>query len=154
VVIGVLLQFTVMLLVGTCLRLCSLSTRNCGRDALIGSCSSGLASNVMSYPAANLTLSSHSPRSALTADYDAIVDETAGRRMVPIDFVGMMLTSSSSWIVPIGGNVTRLSRTPPSGRRLFMGFSCGWSRVAILAGAGRMDGPVEGLAPAGWQCST
>lgn len=123
VLVGVLLQFSVMPLLGYGLATAlGFSPEVAAGIVLIGSCSSGLASNVMTYLAgANLALSI-----ALTAAGTLLAPITtpfwmyflAGDK-VPIDFVGMMLQIMKIVIAPIGAALLHdyLKRASPGGRR-------------------------------------
>lgn len=124
VLVGVLLQFSVMPLLGYGLALAfGFSPEVAAGIVLIGSCSSGLASNVMTYLAgANLALSI-----ALTAAGTLLAPITtpfwmymlAGDK-VPVDFVAMMLSIIKIVIAPIGAALLHdyLKRAAPGGRRL------------------------------------
>ncbi|MGD9633588.1 MAG: bile acid:sodium symporter family protein [Pirellulales bacterium] len=123
VVVGVLLQFSVMPLLGYGLATAfGFSPEVAAGIVLIGSCSSGLASNVMTYLAgANLALSI-----ALTAAGTLLAPLTtpfwmyvlAGDK-VPVDFVGMMLQIMKIVIAPIGAALLHdyLKRASPAGER-------------------------------------
>jgi len=148
VAIGVLLQFSVMPLLGYGLAIAfGFSPEVAAGIVLIGSCSSGLASNVMTYLAnANLALSI-----ALTAAGTLLAPITtpfwmyvlAGDK-VPVDFVGMMLQIIKIVIAPIGAALLHdyLKRATPTGQRIVALFAAvgvawlvtlklgGWSYVA------------------------
>jgi BASS family bile acid:Na+ symporter len=132
VVIGVILQFTIMPIVGYGLAVgFGFPPEIAAGIVLIGSCSSGLASNVMTYLAkANLTLSvTLTAIGTLTAPLTTpLWMKLLAGRMVPIDFVGMMLDIIKLVIVPIGAALLHdyLKHAAPSGRRV----------VAALAAAG------------------
>jgi BASS family bile acid:Na+ symporter len=123
VVVGVLLQFSVMPLVGYGLAIAfGFPPEVAAGIVLIGSCSSGLASNVMTYLAgANLALSI-----ALTAAGTLLAPVTtpfwmyvlAGDK-VPVDFIAMMLSIIKIVIAPIGAALLHdyLKRAAPGGRR-------------------------------------
>jgi BASS family bile acid:Na+ symporter len=106
VVIGVILQFSIMPLVGYGLAVAfGFPPEIAACIVLIGSCSSGLASNVMSYLAkANLTLSiALTAIGTLTAPLTTpLWMKLLAGKMVPVDFVGMMLDIITLVIVPIG----------------------------------------------------
>jgi bile acid:Na+ symporter, BASS family len=129
VVIGVLLQFTVMPLVGYLLAIAfGFPPEIAAGIVLIGSCSSGLASNVMSYLAkANLTLSvTLTAVGTLTAPLTTpLWMKLLAGRMVPIDFVGMMLDIIKLVIVPIGAALLHdyLKHASPRGRRAVWGLA-------------------------------
>lgn len=143
VAVGVLLQFSVMPLVGYGLAIAfGFSPEVAAGIVLIGSCSSGLASNVMTYLAgANLALSI-----ALTAAGTLLAPITtpfwmymlAGDK-VPVDFVAMMLSIIKIVIAPIGAALLHdyLKRATPSGRRivaLFSAVGIAWLAVLKLGG--------------------
>jgi BASS family bile acid:Na+ symporter len=106
VVIGVGLQFTIMPLVGYGLAVSfGFPPEIAAGIVLIGSCSSGLASNVMTYLAkANLTLSvTLTAIGTLTAPLTTpLWMKLLAGRMVPVDFVTMMIDIIKLVIVPIG----------------------------------------------------
>jgi BASS family bile acid:Na+ symporter len=106
VVIGVLLQFTIMPLVGYGLAVgFGFPPEIAAGIVLIGSCSSGLASNVMTYLAkADLTLSvTLTAIGTLTAPLTTpLWMKLLAGRMVPVDFVAMMIEIIKLVIVPIG----------------------------------------------------
>ena len=124
VAIGVFLQFSVMPLLGYGLAMAfGFPPEVAAGIVLIGSCSSGLASNVMTYLAgANLALSI-----ALTAAGTLLAPLTtpfwmymlAGDK-VPVDFVGMMLQIMKIVIAPIGAALLHdyLKHASPNGRRI------------------------------------
>jgi BASS family bile acid:Na+ symporter len=148
VVIGVLLQFTIMPLVGYGLAVgFGFPPEIAAGIVLIGSCSSGLASNVMSYLAkANLTLSvTLTAIGTLTAPLTTpLWMKLLAGRMVPIDFVGMMLDIIKLVIVPIGAALLHdyLKHAPPRAR---------WVVVALAAiGAAWL----VALAFGGWETAT
>ncbi len=106
VLIGSVLHFTVMPLVGFSLaKLLGFSPEVAAGIVLIGSCSSGLASNVMAYIAkANLPLSI--TVTSITTMLAPIMTPTwmkllAGK-MIAVDFTGMMIEIIKLIIVPIG----------------------------------------------------
>jgi BASS family bile acid:Na+ symporter len=106
VVIGVMLQFTIMPLVGYGLAVAfDFPPEIAAGIVLIGSCSSGLASNVMTYMAkANLALSiTLTAVGTMTAPLTTpLWMKLLAGRMIPVDFVGMMLDIVKLVIVPIG----------------------------------------------------
>jgi BASS family bile acid:Na+ symporter len=106
VIIGVVLQFTIMPLIGYALAVgFGFPPEIAAGIVLIGSCSSGLASNVMTYLAkANLTLSvTLTAVGTLTAPVTTpLWMRLLAGRWVPVDFVDMMLTIIKLVIVPIG----------------------------------------------------
>jgi bile acid:Na+ symporter, BASS family len=132
VVIGVILQFTIMPVVGYGLAVSfGFPPEIAAGIVLIGSCSSGLASNVMSYLAkANLTLSvTLTAVGTLTAPLTTpLWMKLLAGRMVPIDFVGMMLDIIKLVIVPIGAALLHDYLKHASPRA--------WRVVVVLAAAG------------------
>jgi BASS family bile acid:Na+ symporter len=109
---------------------------------LIGSCSSGLASNVMSYLAkANLTLSvTLTAVGTLTAPLTTpLWMKLLAGRMVPVDFVAMMLDIIRLVIVPIGAALLHdyLKHASPRGRLIvFLAAAVGIAWLAVLAVGG------------------
>lgn len=134
VVVGSVLHFTIMPLVGYSLaNLFGFSPEIAAGIVLIGSCSSGLASNVMAYIArANLPLSI--TVTSVTTMLAPIMTPTwmkllAGK-MIPVDFVGMMTEIIKLIIVPIGAALLDecLEYLSPRGRKVVFAF-------AAIAGA-------------------
>src|SRR5262249_49371966 len=153
VVIGSALHFTIMPLVGfTLAKLLCFSPEVAAGIVLIGSCSSGLASNVMSFIAkANLPLLI--TVTAITTMLGPIMTPTwmkllAGK-MIDVDFFAMMIEIIKLIIVPIGAAMLDecLENASPRGRRVLFGFA-GAAGVLLIAGllggcdyvAGEMDG--------------
>jgi BASS family bile acid:Na+ symporter len=143
VVIGVLLQFTIMPLVGYGLAVgFGFPPEIAAGIVLIGSCSSGLASNVMSYLAkANLTLSvTLTAVGTLTAPLTTpLWMKLLAGRMVPVDFVAMMLDIIRLVIVPIGAALLHdyLKHASPRGRLIvFLAAAVGIAWLAVLAVGG------------------
>ena len=139
VLIGSVLHFTIMPLVGfTLAKLLGFSPEVAAGIVLIGSCSSGLASNVMSYIAkANLPLSI--TVTAVTTMLAPIMTPTwmkllAGK-MIPVDFIAMMIEIIKLIIVPIGAAMLDecLEHASPRGRRLILGFA-GAAGILLIAG--------------------
>jgi len=124
VVIGIILQFSIMPLVGFAIgHLFGFEPEIAAGMVLIGSCSSGLASNVMAYMArANLVLSVAVTAAGtllapvMTPLWMKLLASTA----VDVNFVDMMLQIIKIVIVPIGAALLHdyLRRAPPSGRRI------------------------------------
>jgi BASS family bile acid:Na+ symporter len=144
VIIGVVLQFTIMPLAGYTLAVgFGFPPEIAAGIVLIGSCSSGLASNVMTYIAkANLTLSvTLTAVGTLTAPLTTpLWMKLLAGRMVPVDFVGMMLDIIKLVIVPIGAALLHdyLKHAPPRRRQI----------VYIMALAGVLW--LIALATGGW----
>jgi BASS family bile acid:Na+ symporter len=138
VVIGVGLQFTVMPLVGyTLANLFDFPPEVAAGIVLVGSCSSGLASNVMTYIAkANLPLSI-----TLTAVATLLAPlmtplwmKLLASEMVPVDFVNMMLEIIKLVIVPIGAAMLAdyLVHASSAGRRT--AFALAGAAACVLIG--------------------
>lgn len=150
VVIGVVLQFTIMPLVGYGLAVgFGFPPEIAAGIVLIGSCSSGLASNVMSYLAkANLTLSvTLTAIGTLTAPLTTpLWMKLLAGRMVPIDFVGMMLDIIKLVIVPIGAALLHdyLKHASPRGRRIVVALAVAGAvwLVALAFGWGAVTNPL------------
>jgi bile acid:Na+ symporter, BASS family len=139
VLIGSVLHFTIMPLVGfTLAKLLGFSPEVAAGIVLIGSCSSGLASNVMSFIAkANLPLSI--TVTAVTTMLAPIMTPTwmkllAGK-MIPVDFFAMMIEIIKLIIVPIGAAMLDecLEHASLRGRRFILGFA-GAAGVLLIAG--------------------
>lgn len=145
VLIGTVLQFTVMPLTGYALaRLIGFPPEIGAGVVLIGSCSSGLASNVMSYLAgANLPLSI-----ALTSLSTVIAPlmtpiwmKLLAGQMIEVRFWDMMIEIVKLVVVPIGAALLHdyLKHAGPSRRRIVTAVSL------VLAGL------LAFLATGGWQ---
>lgn len=106
VLVGIVLQFTVMPLVGFGLaKSFGFPPEIAAGVILVGSCSSGLASNVMSFIArANLPLSITLTTFAtlLSPIMTPLWMKVLASEMVPVDFVAMMLEIVKLVLVPIG----------------------------------------------------
>lgn len=125
--IGILLQFSVMPVVGWGIaKALGMPPEIAAGVVLIGACSSGLASNVMSYIAeANLPLSL-----ALTAIGTVTAPVTTpfwmwllAGKWTAIDVVGMMMDIIKIVIVPVGAALLHdwLRHAPPAARRTLAG---------------------------------
>ncbi len=144
VLVGIICHFSVMPLVGLALtRIFNFPAEIAAGIILIGSCSSGLASNVMAYLAqANLALSV--TVTAITTMVAPIMTpfwmKLLAGRMVPVSFFAMMMEIIEIVIVPIGAALLHdyLKHASPRGRR----------RVMIFAGVGAVW--LVGLAAGGW----
>lgn len=124
VVVGVMLQFTIMPLIGYLLAIAfGFPPEIAAGIVLIGACSSGLASNVMSYLAkANLTLSvTLTAVGTLTAPFTTpLWMKLLAGRWVPVEFVDMMFNIIKLVIVPIGAALLHdyLKHASARGRRV------------------------------------
>lgn len=140
VFVGVFCQFTIMPLVGYSLAMTfDLPPEVAAGIVLIGSCSSGLASNVMTFIAgANLPLSI-----TLTAVATLLAPvltpmwmKLLARTMVEVSYVKMMLDIVQMVIVPIGAALLHdyLKHASPIGRRIVYGLvATGLAWFAFLA---------------------
>jgi BASS family bile acid:Na+ symporter len=138
VVIGIILQFSIMPLVGFAIgHLFGFEPEIAAGMVLIGSCSSGLASNVMAYMArANLVLSVAVTAAGtllapvMTPLWMKMLASTA----VHVIFVDMMLQIIKIVIVPIGAALLHdyLRRASVTGRRLVI--STAFASAAWLVG--------------------
>lgn len=155
VLVGVALQFTVMPLVGFSLaKLCGFPPEIGAGVVLIGSCSSGLASNVMCYLAgANLPLSiTLTAVATLLAPLvtpfwmTTLVGETVQR-----SFSAMAGDIIKMTIVPIGAAMLHdyLKTAPAQQRRIVGGvaLACAAAAVAIVASGGWSPGDDGSLNP-------
>lgn len=137
VFIGVALQFTVMPLVGFVLaKSFGFPPEIAAGIVLVGSCSSGLASNVMAFIAkANLPLSITLTTVAtlLSPLMTPLWMKILASQMVPVDFVAMMLEIVKMVIVPIGAAMLAdyLDHASSGGRRIV--FAVAAAAVTVLA---------------------
>jgi BASS family bile acid:Na+ symporter len=128
VLVGILCHFSVMPLVGFCLtRLFHFPPEVAAGIILIGSCSSGLASNVMAYLAnANLVLSvTVTAITTLLAPFlTPLWMKLLAGTLVEVKFVQMMLEIIKIVIVPIGAALLHdyLKRASPKGKRVVWTF--------------------------------
>ncbi len=133
VLIGLILQFSVMPLVGYSLaKLFGFSPEIAAGMILIGACSSGLASNVMTYIAnANLVLSVAltSVGTLLAPIMTPLWMKLLAGDMVPVSFVKMMLEIVKLVIVPIGAALLHdyLKHASTRGRRIV------WAAAGVAA---------------------
>jgi bile acid:Na+ symporter, BASS family len=155
VAIGVFLQFSVMPLLGYGLAMAfGFPPEVAAGIVLIGSCSSGLASNVMTYLAgANLALSI-----ALTAAGTLLAPLTTPFWMYMLagdevgnDYVGMMLTIMKIVIAPIGAALLHdyLKHASPGGRRIVGGLTLlgiAWLAAVAFGGWDYIAGKLQGNA--------
>jgi bile acid:Na+ symporter, BASS family len=143
VVVGFMLQFTVMPLVGYGLAtLSGLPPEIAAGVVLIGACSSGLASNVMNYLAgANLTLSV--TLTAITTMMAPVMTplwmKMLAGRMVEVSFVAMMIEILKVTIVPLAAALLDdyLKHASAAGRRVVMAMAAvgvGWLGFLALDG--------------------
>lgn len=116
VLIGVVLQFTIMPLVGTAIAYSfGFKPEVAAGIILIGCVSSGVASNVMTYLAGGnvpLSVTITSITTLLAPVVTPFWMKTLAGRLVPVPFVGMMLSIFNMIIIPIGAGlfVNRLLR--------------------------------------------
>ncbi len=116
VLIGVVLQFTIMPLVGTAIAYSfGFKPEVAAGIILIGSVSSGVASNVMTYLAGGnvpLSVTITSITTLLAPVVTPFWMKTLAGRLVPVPFIGMMLSIFNMIIIPIvaGLFVNRLLR--------------------------------------------
>lgn len=128
VMVGLLCQFSIMPLMGFLLsRMFAFPPEIAAGIVLIGTCSSGLASNVMAYLArANLALSvTVTTVATLCAPLATpLLMRLLAGTLVEVHFVGMMLTIIKIVVVPIGAAMLSdiLANASPRGRRLIYGF--------------------------------
>jgi BASS family bile acid:Na+ symporter len=131
VLVGVLCHFSVMPLVGLALiRIFHFPNEIAAGVILIGSCSSGLASNVMAYIAkANLALSvSVTAISTICAPFlTPLWMKLLANTLVKVSFLNMMLEITKIVVVPIGAAMLHdyLKNASARGRRVIM-----WLAVA------------------------
>jgi bile acid:Na+ symporter, BASS family len=152
VVIGIILQFSIMPLVGFAIgHMLGFEPEIAAGMVLIGSCSSGLASNVMAYMArANLVLSVAVTAAGtllapvLTPLWMKLLASTA----VDVDFVDMMLQIVKIVIVPIGAALLHdyLRRASSSGRRLVISVALVSATWLVVVAAGGWDWLAEHVA--------
>jgi BASS family bile acid:Na+ symporter len=144
VFVGIAGHFTIMPLVGwTLTQAFSFPNEIAAGMILIGSCSSGLASNVMAYLArANLTLSV--TVTAITTLLAPVMTplwmKLLAGALIEISFVNMMMEIIEIVLVPIEAALLHdyLKHAPPHGRRLVWGLAvvaAAW--LVFLAAGGR-----------------
>jgi len=145
VFVGVLGQFTIMPLVGyTLTKLFRFEPEIAAGIILIGSCSAGLASNVMAYLArANLALSitMTSVTTLLAPVMTPLWMKVLAGQLVEVRFVSMMLEIIKIVIVPVGAALLHdyLKSAPAQTRRLVHGISVAgliWFAAMIAAARG------------------
>lgn len=148
VVVGALLQFTVMPVVGYSLAIAArLPPEVAAGVVLIGSCSSGLASNVMNYLAgANLALSI--TLTALTTMLAPIMTplwmKLLAGRQVEVSFVGMMVDILKITFVPLAAALLDeyLQGASAKGRRIVGAIAtlgAVWLGILALGGWGFLE---------------
>jgi BASS family bile acid:Na+ symporter len=142
VFIGIALQFTVMPLIGYALATTLGFSPEVGAGiVLIGSCSSGLASNVMTFIAkANLPLSITltSLATMLAPIMTPLWMKFLAGRMIPIDAVAMMMEIVKLIMVPIGAAMLDdyLENASLRGRRIILASAA----IAVIALAAALFG--------------
>jgi bile acid:Na+ symporter, BASS family len=137
VFVGITLQFTVMPLMGFVLATSlGFPPEVAAGVVLIGSCSSGLASNVMTFIAkANLPLSITLTTVAtlLAPIMTPLWMKVLASEMVPVDFVAMMLEIVKMVIVPIGAAMLADFLEHASSRARSMVFTAAAAAAIVLA---------------------
>lgn len=143
VLIGILCHFTVMPLVGLALvKIFHFEAEIAAGVILIGSCSSGLASNVMAYIAkSNLALSV--TVTAITTMIAPVMTpfwmKLLANQYVPVSFFNMMLEIIKIVLVPIGAALLHdyLKHAPERRRKIVLGLAVsGAVWLAFLAAGG------------------
>ena len=151
VLIGLLCQFSIMPVVGfTLTRIFHFPLEIAAGIILIGSCSSGLASNVMAYLArANLVLSVTVTAVATLAApiMTPFLMKLLAGTLIEIAFFGMMLQIVKIVLVPIGAAMLHdyLKRASRAGWRRVLGLAAGsvlWLLFLGMGGAGWLRGAV------------
>jgi bile acid:Na+ symporter, BASS family len=143
VFVGIFCHFTVMPLVGLALtKIFRFTPEISAGIILIGSCSSGLASNVMAYMAkSNLALSV--TVTAVTTMIAPIMTplwmKLLAGEMVEVKFFNMMVEIIKIVLVPIGAALIHdyLKHAPPRGRKIVFGitiFALAWLVFLIFGG--------------------
>jgi BASS family bile acid:Na+ symporter len=149
VLVGIVCHFSVMPLVGLALtRIFSFPPEIAAGIILIGSCSSGLASNVMAYLArANLVLSvTVTAVTTMVAPFlTPLWMKLLAGRLVAVSFFNMMMEIIEIVIVPIGAALLHdyLKHASPPGRRRVLGaagLSGVWLVFLALGGWNRLQG--------------
>jgi bile acid:Na+ symporter, BASS family len=155
VLIGLLCQFSIMPVVGfTLTRIFHFPLEIAAGIILIGSCSSGLASNVMAYLArANLVLSVTVTAVATLAApiMTPFLMKLLAGTLIEIAFFGMMLQIVKIVLVPIGAAMLHdyLKHASRAGWRRVLGLAAGsalWLLFLGMGGAGWLRGAVAGPA--------
>jgi BASS family bile acid:Na+ symporter len=142
VIVGIVSQFTIMPLVGFALtKLFTFPPEIAAGIVLIGSCSSGLASNVMTYLArANLALSVTLTTFAtlLAPVMTPLWMKVLAGAYVHVNFVNMMMEIVKIVLVPVGAALLHdyLKFASPAGRRTVLGIGAvGAAYIALLVPA-------------------
>jgi bile acid:Na+ symporter, BASS family len=129
VLVGILCHYTIMPLVGFALtRLFSFPDEISAGIILIGSCSSGLASNVMVYLARGnlaLAITITSVSTMLAPIMTPLWMKLLAQQFVPVDFFDMMMYIVKMVLVPIGAALLHdfLKHAAPLGRRIVVGMA-------------------------------
>lgn len=142
VLIGVALQFTIMPLVGFAIaKLLGFPPEVAAGIVLIGSCSSGLASNVMTYIAqANLPLSITltSITTLLAPLATPLWMKLLAGRMIEVEFLTMMVEIVKLVMVPISAAMLDdyLEHASPRGRKVVLISACAAAVALVLSVVG------------------
>jgi BASS family bile acid:Na+ symporter len=156
VLIGIGLQFTVMPLVGFMLAtVLGFSPEIAAGIVLIGSCSSGLASNVMTFIARGnlpLSIALTSCATLLAPVMTPLWMKILAGRMIPVDAAGMMMEIIKLVLVPIGAAMLAdyLEHTSSRGRKSISALAAAAGTVLILCALGgwhQLQSRVYGSAP-------
>ena len=148
VVVGILCHFTIMPFVGFALtKVFSFEPEIAAGIILIGSCSSGLASNVMAYIArANLGLSVTvtAITTLLAPLLTPLLMKLLAGALVPVPVLKMMMDIVEHVIVPIGAALLHdyLKHASPAGRRrvfTLAGLSAAWLAFIAFGGWGVLE---------------
>jgi BASS family bile acid:Na+ symporter len=155
VLVGIVCHFSVMPLVGLALtKIFSFPPEIAAGIILIGSCSSGLASNVMAYLArANLPLSvTVTAITTMVAPFlTPLWMKLLAGRLVAVSFFDMMMEIIEIVIVPIGAALLHdyLKHVSPRGRRRVLGaagLGGAWLVFLALGGWNRLQGALPAMA--------
>jgi bile acid:Na+ symporter, BASS family len=154
VFVGIVCQFTIMPLVGFALtKLFHFEPEIAAGIILIGSCSSGLASNVMAYLAkANLALSITvtSITTLIAPLMTPFWMKVLAGALVEVRFVNMMVEIVKIVLVPVGAALLHdylKNATPPARRavNVLAGVAALWIAFVVLGGWGLIAGNLSGL---------
>jgi BASS family bile acid:Na+ symporter len=152
VFVGIVCHFTIMPLVGlTLTKIFTFPPEIAAGIILIGSCSSGLASNVMAYIAkSNLALSV--TVTAITTMIAPVMTplwmKWLAGTLVPVSYFNMMVEIIKIVLVPIGAALIHdyLKHASPRGRKVIFGvatFAAVWLLRLLLGGWAVMQGSPE-----------